>query len=76
MRGRIKDKLWWAAAVFLLTALTYELAHHQATAWRGYEAVGGELLIWALPAMLWALRRTAADWTVEIKEIYGEQAEE
>lgn len=62
--------------IMALTAITYEIAHHQAVAWRGYDAVGGELLIWALPAAAWAVRRTVADWVAEIKEMCHEQAED
>ncbi len=72
----IKDKLWKAAVIMALTVITYEIAHHQATARRGYEAVGGELLIWILPAMAWAVRRTVADWLNEIREMCHEQAED
>lgn len=76
MPNLIKDKLWKTVMVMALTAITYELAHHQAVAWRGYDAVGGELLIWILPAAIWAVRRTVADWVAEIKEMCHEQAED
>lgn len=66
------DKLIKAIAIMALTAITYELTHHQAVAWRGYEAVGGELLIWVLPLALWAVRRTVADWVAEIREMWEE----
>lgn len=69
------DRLWRLAAIMALTAITYEIAHNQAVAWRGYEAVGGELLIWILPAAIWAVRRTVADWICEIREMCHEQAE-
>ena len=70
------DKLIKAATAAALTAVTYEIAHHQAVVWRGYEAVGGELLIWILPAAVWAVRRAVADWINEIREMCHEQAED
>lgn len=74
---RIKtDRLIKAIVIMAMTTVTYEIAHYQAVAWRGYDAVGGELLIWILPAAIWAVRRTVADWITEIQEIYHEQAEE
>lgn len=68
-----KDKLIKAIVIMALTAITYEIAHHQAVAWRGYEAVGGELLIWILPAAVRAVRRTVADWAAEIKEVVRDE---
>lgn len=69
---RFEDKLWRLAGVLAVTAITYTIAHQQATAWRGYEAVGGELLILILPATAWAVRRTVDDWAAMIKEIWEE----
>ncbi len=70
---RIKtDRLIKAIMIMALTAITYEIAHHQSVAWRGYDAVGGELLIWILPAAIWAVRSTVADWVTEIRAIWEE----
>lgn len=62
------NKLKKAALIVALTAVTYVLAHHQATMWRGYEAIGGELLIWILPAAVWAVKHTVADWARDIMQ--------
>ena len=63
----IKSALWWvrwtAAAVVL-----YLAARSRANAWRGYEAVGGELLILGLPMYIHSVLPTLRDWARDIRE--------
>ena len=56
----MKNKGFWitlAASIVL-----YALARHQARAWRGYDAVGGELLILFIPVAYKALQRAWEDF--------------
>lgn len=39
----------------------YGIAHSLATAERGYEAIGGEMFVLAIPFYIYAIRKTAKD---------------
>jgi len=57
----------WLVRVLLAVAL-YLWARSMAQAARGYNAVGGELLILGLPWYIEAIGRTVKDWIREIRE--------
>ena len=63
-----KDKGFWLVTV--AAVVLYVFASRQAQAWRGYAAVGGELLILFIPVAYQALQRVWEDfkgmWT-EVK---------
>ena len=52
----------------LLAVALYLWARSMAQAARGYDAVGGELLILGLPWYIEAIGRTVKDWIREIRE--------
>lgn len=49
-------------AVAALGVVAFLAAHDWATAWRGYEAVGGEHMLLLLPLWVWVAARVAEDW--------------
>ena len=63
----IKTAFWWVKWTAIAIVL-YLAARSRATAWRGYEAVGGELLILGLPAYIHAIVPTLRDWAREIRD--------
>lgn len=69
MMKKWEDRLWKALLWAIVTAGLYIWAKSQAAQWRGYEAVGGEALIFGLPVLFYALRRVARDWKTEIKRV-------
>lgn len=46
-------------------AVAFLAAHDWATAWRGYEAVGGEFLLLLLPLWVWVAEMLVTDWREE-----------
>ena len=65
----MKNKGFWrtlAASIVL-----YALARHQAQAWRGYAAVGGELLILFIPVAYRALQRVWEDFKGMWTEVHN-----
>ena len=50
------------AGAAVLGAVLFAAAHSWATAWRGYEAVGGEFLLLLTPLWVWVAARIAEDW--------------
>lgn len=63
----IKMALWWVRWTAIAVAL-YLAARSHANAWRGYEAVGGELLILGLPIYIHGVLPTLRDWARDIRE--------
>lgn len=57
----------------LLTIALYLWAMDAAPPARGYEAFGGEDLIWGLPIYIEVVGRTLKDWIREIREWMGEK---
>lgn len=57
----------------LLTIALYLWAMDAAPPARGYEAIGGEELIWGLPIYIEVAGRTLKDWIREIREWMGEK---
>lgn len=49
---RIEKVVLW----FLVLSVLYLLAHTAATAERGYEAVGGEAVVWLIPLFWWFIK--------------------
>ena len=73
-RGRapaVRAALWWIKWTGIAVVL-YLAARSHANAWRGYEAVGGELLMLGLPAYIHAIVPTVRDWAREIREAIHE----
>ena len=65
----MKNKGFWitlAASIML-----YALARRQAQAWRGYAAVGGELLILFIPVAYRALQRVWEDFKGMWTEVHN-----
>lgn len=69
----MKRLLWWIKWTGI-AVLLFPLARRSAGNWRGYEAIGGEILILGLPVYIHALRAVAKDWEREIKEIWSKSA--
>ena len=63
----IKAAFWWIKWTAIAVVL-YLAARSRATAWRGYEAVGGELLILGLPMYIRSVLPTLRDWARDIRE--------
>lgn len=63
----VKSVLWWARWTAAAVVL-YLAARSHANAWRGYEAVGGELLILGLPMYIHSVLPTLRDWVRDIRE--------
>lgn len=57
----------------LLTIALYLWAMDAVPPARGYEAIGGEDLIWGLPIYIEVVGRTLKDWIREIREWMGEK---
>lgn len=66
----MKQILWWIRWTGV-AVLLFLLARRWAGDWRGYEAIGGEILILGLPVYIHALKAVAKDWEREIKEMWG-----
>lgn len=49
-------------AVAALGVVAFLAAHDWATAWRGYEAVGGEHMLLLAPLWVWMAARVVEDW--------------
>ena len=64
-----KDKGFWLVTV--AAVVLYALARHQAQAWRGYAAVGGELLILFIPVAYKALQRVWEDFKGMWTEVHN-----
>lgn len=63
MRERRNEMSKYAyLAVAALGVVASLAAHEWATAWRGYEAVGGEFLLLLLPLLVWVAAMIAEDW--------------
>lgn len=58
------------AAVLLVTALAFVWGKQTARIERGYEAIGGEYLLFLLPAIYYTGKRTILDWVTEIHELW------
>ena len=63
----IKTALWWVGWTAVAVVL-YLAARSRANAWRGYDAVGGELLILGLPMYIHGVLPTLRDWARDIRE--------
>ena len=63
----IKTALWWVRWTAVAVVL-YLAARSRANAWRGYDAVGGELLILGLPMYIHGVLPTLRDWARDIRE--------
>lgn len=61
-RGRRYEELGARLAVAALGAVAFLAAHDWATAWRGYEAVGGEFLLLLAPLWAWMVEMLVTDW--------------
>ena len=59
LETRLPALLFWAAVLWI-TAGLYAAASAYALLERGYEAIGGEVFIWLLPLVAYALKRWAA----------------
>lgn len=55
-------------AVILITGTAFMWGKGVALAERGYEAIGGEYLIFLLPAIYYIGKRTILDWMAEFRE--------
>lgn len=58
------------AAVLLATTLAFAWGKRTAMIERGYNAIGGEYLLLLLPAIYYAGKRTALDWTADIRKLW------
>lgn len=59
-KGRARRVIFWALIVFG-TSFCFFWAKDAALAARGYQAIGGEWLLWLLPGMLWVGIDTAKE---------------
>ena len=67
MTSKLKAVLKYAALTSV-GILLYYLLHGQATAERGYEAIGGEVFALFLPAIWAAIETGLRDWKREIDD--------
>ena len=58
------------AAVLLTTAAAFAWGQRAALIERGYTARGGEYLLLLIPAIYYTGKRIAADWIVELRELW------
>ena len=58
------------AAVLLITAAAFVWGQRAALIERGYTAHGGEYLLLPIPAIYYTGKRIAADWIVELRELW------
>ena len=58
------------AAVLLATAAAFAWGQRAALIERGYTARGGEYLLLLIPAIYYTGKRIAADWIVELRELW------
>lgn len=59
-KGQARRVIFWALVIFG-TSFCFFWAKDAALAARGYQAVGGEWLLWLLPGMLWVGVDTARE---------------
>ncbi len=59
-KGRARRVIFWALIIFG-TSFCFFWAKDAALAARGYQAIGGEWLLWLLPGMLWVGIDTARE---------------
>lgn len=64
------EAMWWLKWVLISVAL-YIFSRRQASAWRGYTALGGEVFCLLLPWLAWTLKETVGDWKTLVKEELG-----
>lgn len=72
MRHKKKSRL--AAAellvVLIVTAVVFIKSRGYALAWRGYEAVGGELMLLLLPIIYYEAKRIILDYVADFVALY------
>lgn len=66
----MKNKGFWIT--LMVSIVLYALARHQAQAWRGYAAVGGEILILTIPIWYRAIKDTIRETVSLAREIIRE----
>ena len=66
-KGRARRVIFWALIVFG-TSFCFFWAKDAAFLERGYQAIGGEWLLWLLPGMLWVGIDTAREIRRELKK--------
>lgn len=61
MNPAIKRMAGWALG-WMGSIVIYLYAREEALVWRGYEAVGGEILLLFLPIVAKVIAQTASEW--------------
>lgn len=72
MRRKKKSRLAAAEllAVLIVTAVVFIKSRGYALAWRGYEAVGGELMLLLLPIIYYEAKRIILDYVADFVALY------
>lgn len=78
MRRKKKSRLAAAEliAVLIVTAVVFIKSRGYALAWRGYETVGGELMLLLLPIIYYEAKRIILDFVADFIELYRNAPED
>ena len=78
MKQKKKSRLAAAEliAVLIVTAVVFIKSRGYALAWRGYEAVGGELMLLLLPIIYYEAKRIILDFVADFIELYRNAPED
>lgn len=78
MRHKKKSRLAAVERFLVLTATAaiFIRAHSYALAWRGYRAVGGELMLLLLPIIYYIVKQEIRDFAADVARLYRNTPEE